>query len=69
VNERIIDMINTKIARRKMLKIMSGIALGSTLPLLGKAENKDKKSNTNINTIITDILVIGGGTAGVVAAI
>ena len=52
-----------------MLKTLSGITLGSLLPVFGQASNGDKKSGNNITTIKTDILVVGGGTAGVIAAI
>ena len=43
--------------------------MGSFIPVLGKASTLDKKSGENIKTITTDILVIGGGTAGTIAAI
>ncbi|HBL74907.1 MAG TPA: FAD-dependent oxidoreductase [Prolixibacteraceae bacterium] len=59
----------TKIARRTMLRTIGGISLGSFIPVLGKASTLDKKSGENIKTITTDILVIGGGTAGTIAAI
>ncbi len=59
----------TKIVRRTMLKTLSGITLGSLLPVFGQASNGDKKSDKKIKTIKTDILVVGGGTAGVIAAI
>lgn len=59
----------TKIQRRSMLKTLGGISLGSLIPVSGKAFNENKKSGKSIKTINTDILVIGGGTAGVIAAI
>ncbi len=59
----------TKIARRAMLKTIGGISLGSLIPVMGKASAFDKKSAERIKTIGTDVLVVGGGTAGVIAAI
>lgn len=58
-----------KIARRTMLKTIGGVSLGSFIPLLGKASAFDKRSAENIKTIKADILVVGGGTAGTIAAI
>ena len=58
----------TRIARRTMLKTIGGISLGSFIPALGKASAFDKKSVEKIK-INTDILVVGGGTAGTIAAI
>lgn len=54
-----------KIARRSLLKTLGGISLGSIIPATGCSNPK----KSNINTIKTDILVVGGGTAGVIAAI
>ncbi len=48
---------------------MGSIYLGSFIPVFGAASTFDKKSNKNIRTIKIDILVIGGGTAGVIAAV
>ena len=59
----------TKIARRAMLKTMGGISIGSFVPILGKASVMDKQLDNKIKTITTDILVVGGGTAGVIAVI
>jgi hypothetical protein len=58
-----------RIGRRKMLKTIGGISLGSVIPFLGQSCKMNKLSDKNINTIKTDILVVGGGTAGVIAAI
>lgn len=58
-----------KIERRTMLKTMGGISLGSLVPVLGSAANIDSQSDKKEKTIETDILIVGGGTAGVVAAI
>lgn len=52
-----------------MLKTIGGISLGGLMPVLGKASALDKKSVENLKIIKTDILIIGGGTAGVIAAI
>ncbi len=52
-----------------MLKTIGGISLGSLIPFSGEASNMNSSSQKNLNTIKTDILVVGGGTAGVIAAI
>lgn len=69
-----------KIVRRSMLKKLGGISLGSILPFFGKTENvlieSDHQSpgqskgrfSKNI-TSKTDVLIVGGGTAGTIAAI
>lgn len=63
----------TKITRRAILKTIGGISAGSLIPMLGWGSGADVKSfsNTNIETrtVKADILVVGGGTAGVIAAI
>lgn len=59
----------TKIVRRTMLKTLTGISLASMFPVFGQASNLNKESNKIIKSIKTDVLVIGGGTAGVIAAI
>jgi len=58
-----------KLGRRTMLKTIGGISLGSLIPLTGEASDTNRPSKKNIKTIKTDILVVGGGTAGVIAAI
>ena len=58
-----------KIERRTMLKTLGGISIGGVLPISGKAFNETNLSGKQIKSINTDILVIGGGTAGVIAAI
>jgi glycine/D-amino acid oxidase-like deaminating enzyme len=58
-----------KIVRRTMLKLMSDMTLGSSLPVFGQASVGSKRGDKGIKTIKTDILVVGGGTAGVIAAI
>ncbi|MCY1723471.1 FAD-dependent oxidoreductase [Prolixibacteraceae bacterium Z1-6] len=58
-----------KIVRRTMLKTLGLTSLGSLFPVVGQANNSKRDSNKNIQSIKTDILVVGGGTAGVIAAI
>jgi len=57
------------IKRRTMLKTMGTLSLGSFIPVLGETSKMKKLSGKGIKTINTDILVVGGGTAGIVAAI
>ncbi len=52
-----------------MLKTMGTLSLGSFIPVLGETSRIKKLSGKGIKTINTDILVVGGGTAGVIAAI
>lgn len=59
----------TKLARRSMLKTMGGISLGGIVPVFGVKCASDTKNQENLKTIETDILVVGGGTAGTIAAI
>lgn len=59
----------SKIARRTMIKTIGGVTLGSLIPVLGEATNVNKPKGKTTKTIKTDILVVGGGTAGVIAAI
>lgn len=59
----------TKIVRRSMLKTLGGISLGSLFPFIGHTSNSVEKSDNKFETIKTDILVVGGGTAGTIAAI
>lgn len=59
----------TKIVRRTMLKTLSGISLGSLLPFAGHTSGIEKKYSNKVETFETDILVVGGGTAGTIAAI
>jgi len=58
-----------KIVRRTILKLMSGMTLGSLLPVYGQTSVGSKRGGKSLKTIKTDILVVGGGTAGVIAAI
>jgi len=58
-----------KINRRTVLKTIGGISLGSALPVFGKASNTVSSKPAYKKIINTEILIIGGGTAGVIAAI
>jgi len=58
-----------KIERRTMLKTMGSISLGSFIPVIGHASYDDPQHDRRKKTIKTDVLVVGGGTAGVIAAI
>ena len=58
-----------KIERRKMIKSMGALSLGIAAPSLAKGEKWVAPFETKKKNITTDILVIGGGTAGTVAAI
>jgi len=52
-----------------MLKALGGATLGSLLPGVSKAADPAGRPGAEITTIKTDILVVGGGTAGTIAAI
>src|SRR5690606_432469 len=58
-----------KIERRSMLKAMGVASLGAITPNLLKGEVLSKPYEIKKKTIKADILVVGGGTAGVIAAI
>lgn len=58
-----------KIERRSMIKSMGALSVGIAAPSLSKAEEWLQPIKTKKRKITTDILVIGGGTAGTVAAI
>jgi hypothetical protein len=58
-----------KLGRRTMLKTMGSISLASLIPGMGIASTPGKQYYKKLKTIKTDILVVGGGTAGVIAAI
>lgn len=55
--------------RRSMIATMGAISLGMTAPALSKGEIPARPYKISKRSLKTDILVIGGGTAGVVAAI
>jgi len=59
----------TKITRRTVFKTLGITSFGSLFPVLGQATNTNNKSDKKIRNIKTDILIVGGGTAGVIAAI
>jgi hypothetical protein len=58
-----------KIERRSMIKSMGALSVGIAAPSLSKAEVWLQPCETKVKNITTDILVIGGGTAGTIAAI
>lgn len=64
-----IYVIMAKIARRTILKTLGVFSLGGIMPLSGRTLNESSQTDRHINSISTDILIIGGGTAGVIAAI
>ncbi len=57
------------ISRRSIVKLAGGISVGSMIPVLGIASDLKTKSFRNKKPLKADILVVGGGTAGVIAAI
>lgn len=58
-----------KMKRRSALATLGSISLGITAPVLGKGEYIQDPYKIIKKSITTDILVVGGGTAGVIAAI
>ncbi len=58
-----------KIERRKALKSMGALSLGLTASSLVKGDVLKEPYKVQEKTIQTDILIVGGGTAGVIAAI
>ena len=58
-----------KIERRTMLKSMGVLSLGMAAPSMARGEKLVEPYETKRKQISTDILVVGGGTAGTVAAI
>lgn len=59
----------TGINRREMLKTIGVASLGAVTPKLLKGDRLQAPYKVTEQTIHTDILVVGGGTAGVIAAI
>ncbi|MEE9463175.1 MAG: FAD-dependent oxidoreductase, partial [Bacteroidales bacterium] len=57
-----------KLKRRAMLKTLGGFSIGGLIPVFAESPRNHITGNKAKN-IETDVLVIGGGTAGVVAAI
>lgn len=64
-----IYIIMSGIKRRDMLRTLGGISIAGLIPFQGKAAGLRILPGKKIKTIKTDVLVIGGGTAGVIAAI
>ena len=58
-----------KLKRRSALKSLGALSLGIAAPSLSKAERLVAPYETKSQRISTDILVVGGGTAGTIAAI
>jgi hypothetical protein len=58
-----------KLKRRSMIKSMGALSLGIATPSLAKGEKLAAPYEIRKKKIETDILVVGGGTAGTVAAI
>ncbi|MEQ6120817.1 FAD-dependent oxidoreductase [Reichenbachiella sp. MALMAid0571] len=58
-----------KIERRKMIKSLGALSLGIATPSFSKAEKLVAPYEIKRNGLVTDILVVGGGTAGTIAAI
>ena len=58
-----------KIERRSMIKSLGAISFGIASPTLSKEEVLAKPYKLTKQPLKTDILIIGGGTAGVIAAI
>lgn len=58
-----------KVKRRSALTALGALSLGMTAPALTKGEVLAEPYKLQKQTLKTDILVVGGGTAGVVAAI
>lgn len=59
----------TKINRRKMINTLGFVSVGTLFPVQGETPIVKRNSEVKIKTIHADILVAGGGTAGVIAAI
>lgn len=58
-----------KLKRRTAIKSLGALSLGIAAPPLSKAELLVEPYETKQSNITTDILVVGGGTAGTIAAI
>lgn len=55
--------------RRNLLKYIAGVSIGSLVPVDSMAARYRRKSEKNIKKIECDVLIVGGGTAGVIAAL
>jgi len=58
-----------KIKRRSMIKSLGAISLGIATPSLAKGEAFAEPHKLQKKSLKTDVLVVGGGTAGTIAAI
>ena len=58
-----------KIERRTMIKTLGALSIGVAAPSLSKAEIPVQPYDTKKKNLESDILIIGGGTAGTIAAI
>ena len=58
-----------KLNRRTAIKSLGALSLGIAAPSLSKAERLVEPYKTKRNSITTDVLIVGGGTAGTIAAI
>lgn len=58
-----------KLKRRSAIKSFGALSLGMATPSLSKAERLAEPYKIKSNSITTDILIVGGGTAGTIAAI
>ena len=56
-----------KLKRRTAIKSLGALSLGIAVPSLSKAEKLVTPYETQEKSIVTDILVVGGGTAGTIA--
>ncbi len=68
MNHEVIKGVNC-MKRRNLLKYIGGFTLGSFIPLNLDATTPGKEIDKKIRKINCDILVVGGGTAGVIAAL
>ncbi len=58
-----------KMERRNVIKSLGALSLGIAAPSLSNAERLAAPYETQKKSIATDVLVVGGGTAGTIAAI
>lgn len=59
----------TRMKRRSMIATMGALSLGVAAPSVARGEYFSKPYQVDKKSLKTDILVVGGGTAGVIAAI
>lgn len=58
-----------KMKRRKLLKYIGGVSISGLIPININASTTKYESITDMQKINSDVLVVGGGTAGVIAAL